>query len=207
MDGSQPLKFEYDRGIPAGAANDSGNGPDVRAARIETARLALRRHTREEHKATEAAFARFDIARADHYRAFLTAHAMALPRLERGLTCLGWRDWQPRFPCLADDLAALGASLPAPMIAPRISPTAAWGVQYVLEGSRLGGKPLSQRVGADMPRRYLAPRSDIAARWQAFCAAIDHAIGMEMLDEVLDSAIETFRSFRHCAETMSEYLR
>lgn len=169
-------------------------------------RHALRRRTRAEHEATEAAFAPFDIVDPAHYRAFLTAHAMALPRFELGVTAMGWDGWQPRLPYLADDLAGVGARLPAPMAAPRISAAAAWGVQYVLEGSRLGGRLLSERLTRGQPRRYLSPAPDMALRWQKFCAALESACHAQILDEVVDAAIETFRAFRCCADSMAEEL-
>lgn len=92
------------------------------------------------------------------------------------------------------------------MLAPAMSPIAAWGVQYVLEGSRLGGKLLAKRLPAGAPSRYLAPAADMSARWQAFCAALDAEAmrgGARWMDEVTDSAKETFRAFRRSAETLA----
>lgn len=82
------------------------------AAGAPSARFALRTVTESDHLATEAAFAPFDIVAPEHYRRFLLAHAMVLPRFELGVTGQGWRDWHPRLPYLADDLAALGEELP-----------------------------------------------------------------------------------------------
>lgn len=175
-------------------------------ARTRSARFVLREATSPDHLATEAAFAPFDIPLRDDYRRFLIAHAMVLPRFELGVTGQGWRDWQPRLPYLADDLAALGEDLPVAMLAPKMSPVAAWGVQYVLEGSRLGGRLLAARLPADAPSRYLAPATDMSARWQAFCAALDEEAargGSQWMDEVTDSAKETFRAFRRSAETLA----
>ncbi|WP_082836073.1 biliverdin-producing heme oxygenase [Croceicoccus bisphenolivorans] len=186
------------------AANDVAVGTPGR--KPDRARFALRERTRAEHEATEAAFAPFDLTVADDYRQFLIAHAMALPRLELGVTGLGWTGWQPRYHLLADDLAALGAFLPAPMIAPAISPVSAWGVQYVLEGSKLGGTVLSGRLPAGVPARYLRPAPDMPVRWQAFCAALDAAAangGPEWMNEVIDSAIETFQAFRRSADALA----
>lgn len=97
------------------------------AAGAPSARFALRTVTESDHLATEAAFAPFDIVAPEHYRRFLLAHAMVLPRFELGVTGQGWRDWHPRLPYLADDLAALGEELPVAMLAPAMSPIAAWG--------------------------------------------------------------------------------
>lgn len=206
MDGSQFNQPEFRS--PA-LARESGSGAEAVLAepvdRGRTARFVLRDRTREEHDATEEAFAPFDLADISHYRAFLTAHAMALPRLELHVTGLGWQGWLPRYPRLADDLAALAIPLPAPMITFSVSPVAAWGVQYVLEGSRLGGRVLSDRVPDGLPRSYLSPDADMGRKWQAFCAAFDDACtGTDWLDEVTDAAIETFRAFRRGATAMAE---
>lgn len=201
MDGSQFTQTQYRNTAPA---RESAADAEAIVTELEnrgrTARFVLRDRTREEHEATEAAFAPFDLENIDHYRAFLTAHAMALPRLELRVTGLGWQGWHPRYPRLADDLAALGIPLPAPMIAFSVTPVTAWGVQYVLEGSRLGGRLLAQTVPHGLPTRYLAPDPDMSARWQAFCVALDaHNRGDEWLDEVVDAATETFQTFRRAA--------
>lgn len=209
MDGSQFTQTQYRNTAPA---RESAADAEAVVTELEnrgrTARFVLRDRTREEHEATEAAFAPFDLENIDHYRAFLTAHAMALPRLELRVTGLGWQGWHPRYPRLADDLAALGIPLPAPMIAFSVTPVTAWGVQYVLEGSRLGGRVLSDRLPAGTPRRYLSPDPDMGGNWQSFCAAFDDACtGADWLDEVTDAAIDTFRAFRRGAVAMTEDLR
>ncbi len=180
---------------PPAACNDAD--ATVRAV---AARFALRERTRPMHDATEQAFASYDLSRVGHYRCFLVAHASALPRLELGVTGKGWDAWHPRLPHLVDDLAALSIPLPVPMLAPDISPTAAWGVQYVLEGSRLGGRLLAQSVPKGLPTRYLSADPDMSARWQAFCAALDaQNRSADWLDEVVDAATETFQTFRRAA--------
>lgn len=185
---------------------DDSDPVAVEPAATPSARFVLREVTSVDHLETEAAFAPFDIAEPDDYRRFLLAHAMVLPRFELGVTGQGWRDWHPRLPYLADDLAALGEELPVAMLAPAMSPVAAWGVQYVLEGSRLGGKLLARRLPEGAPSRYLRPHADMSVRWQAFCAALDAEAsrgGARWMDEVTDSAKETFRAFRRSAETLA----
>ncbi|QQN73050.1 biliverdin-producing heme oxygenase [Croceicoccus sp. YJ47] len=175
----------------------------------QPARFVLRERTMAQHDATEAAFAPFDLSREEHYRAFLAAHAMALPGLELAVTGRGWPQWTPRFPQLADDLAALGAFLPMPIIASDARGAAAWGVQYVIEGSRLGGQLLVRQVPDGLPTRYLSPPVDHGARWRAFCDALDGEAaqhGPDWLDEASDSAIETFQHFRRAAQALSEDL-
>lgn len=192
--GSQAARRdEFEHGPEPVACNDSPGA---------SVRFMLRDRTRSMHEATEESFAAYDLSREEHYRRFLLAHASALPRLELGVTGLGWTAWHPRLPRLVDDLAALGLAMPAPLLAPVISPVAAWGVQYVMEGSRLGGRVLAQRVPAGLPIRYLSPDPDMSARWQAFCAALDAEAsrhGPDWREEIVDAAIETFQTFRRAA--------
>ena len=185
--------------------------PRVRKANLrapsEGARFAIKRATDDEHARTEDAFAPFDLARPSHYAAFLRAHAMALPALELSVSARGWSAWQPRFMLLSDDLAALDVGLPAPMICSTPSEPGAWGIQYVLEGSRLGGRILLQRLPADAPRRYLSPLPPGAGDWKAFCAAFDaqaRAHGETWIEEATAAAVETFRQFRKAAATAAD---
>ncbi|WP_230279886.1 biliverdin-producing heme oxygenase [Croceicoccus sp. Ery15] len=174
------------------------------------ARFAMREQTRRQHEATEAAFAGYDLSRADHYRAFLTAHAAALPGIELAATGRGWKGFAPRLPLLADDLAALGAWLPAPMVTAELSDAGVWGAQYVLEGSKLGGRLLAKSVPDDAPATYLTPADTMSADWQDFCAGFEEAASAatpEWLDEAGTAAIECFQLFRRAATAVAEDLR
>lgn len=191
-----------------GPGTPAGEGDDGSAIR-RPARLVLRDRTRAQHDATEAAFAVYDLSKRHHYRAFLTAHAIALPGLEIAVTGRGWKGFQPRLPLLADDLAALGTWLPTPMIASDTSDAGAWGVQYVLEGSKLGGRLLSKGLPEDVPSKYLSPAASMSADWQAFCAAFDEAAIMQdsaWLEDAIDAAIESFQFFRRAATCIAEDL-
>ncbi|MBE7217935.1 MAG: biliverdin-producing heme oxygenase [Caulobacteraceae bacterium] len=144
-----------------------------------SARWTLRAATAAEHERLDAAFARFDLADAAHYRAFLQAHRRALPALEAAVAVSGaaWAGWSPRAEPLEADLRALGAepeTAEAPV--PPLTPAQAWGVQYVLEGSRLGGRLLAQRLAPDAPRNYLA-NAQPAGAWVRFQESLDQAIG------------------------------
>lgn len=204
--GSQALSLSVAArpgGIPQlRRANGDGGNP-------ETARFYLRDKSRHQHEATEAAFAAYDLSRPTHYRAFLTAHALALPGLELAVSGRGWSGFQPRLPHLADDLAALDAWLPTPMIGSDLNDAGVWGTQYVLEGSKLGGKMLATRIPDGAPARYLAPAPTMSADWQAFCAAFDEAASRQStdwLDQAALAATEAFQTFRRAAAALTEDL-
>jgi heme oxygenase len=83
---------------------------------------------------------------------------------------------------LRDDLVALGVEALAPPSTafPRLaSAAAAWGVAYVLEGSRLGWQVVARQVAqalslGDESLHYLRPAGVSAgARWTAFVTALD----------------------------------
>lgn len=127
-------------------------------------------------------FARFDLGDRDTYRAFLIAHAVALPPVEQALDHAGFdaalADWpeRRRTDAIVSDLAALGTAAPAPLPFPPLDDMAAcWGAAYVLEGSRLGGAYLARQVAADLPRSYLGAAQP-AGRWRAFLSALDAAL-------------------------------
>ncbi|MCK8457963.1 biliverdin-producing heme oxygenase [Sphingomonas faeni] len=134
----------------------------------------LRAATASDHDAVDAGFGRYDLNDADDYRAFLLAHARALPAVEAWLDGIpGLAAVRSRSEALAADLAALGEEMPTPMafdLAP--SEAAGWGAMYVVEGSRLGGIMLSRSVPDDMPSAYLGAKH-LSGEWRALLAAID----------------------------------
>jgi heme oxygenase len=140
---------------------------------------ALRKGTAPDHARLDGLFADFDLSDAASYRAFLTAHARALPAVEAALDAAGFAtllpDWpeRKRTPVLAADLAGIDAAVPDPRpFATPADPAAAWGAAYVVEGSRLGGKLLSQRVGEGLPRSYLGTPQAPGA-WRTFLESLD----------------------------------
>jgi len=192
---------------PRPYATPGGKEPSRPA--VQSARFALRERTHNQHVATEGAFSDYDLTRVDHYRAFLTAQAMVFLGFELAVTGHGWNEFEPRLPQLADDLAALGTWLPAPMIAPYATGPAAWGVQYVLEGSRLGGRMLCKSLPAGVPARFLTPPADLSARWRRFGEALDAAAstgGAGFVNEASEAAIDAFQQFRRAARAMAEEL-
>ena len=134
----------------------------------------LRAATASDHDAVDAGFGRYDLSDADDYRAFLIAHAKALPAVEAWLGGIpGLAAVRSRGEALAADLAALGEEMPTPMafdLPP--SEAAGWGAMYVVEGSRLGGVMLSRSVTEGMPSAYLGAKH-LSGEWRALLAAID----------------------------------
>ncbi|MGC5798407.1 biliverdin-producing heme oxygenase [Sphingomonas sp. NFX23] len=134
----------------------------------------LRAATASDHDAVDAGFGRYDLTDAADYRAFLIAHAKALPAVEAWLAAIpGLAAVRSRRAALAEDLAALGEDMPAPMTFDvPASTAAAWGAMYVVEGSRLGGIMLSRSVPEGMPSAYLGAKH-LSGEWRALLAAID----------------------------------
>jgi heme oxygenase len=112
----------------------------------------LRAATADLHAAVDARFSG-SFESVATYAAFLAALASALVPLERALEASGigraLPDWprRRRADVLLADLAILGATLPALAQPPDVRGEARqFGVAYVLEGSRLGGKLLLRRA-------------------------------------------------------------
>lgn len=84
------------------------------------------------------------------------------------------RTLAPRTPLIARDLADLGEPMPAPLPLVADEDAQAWGILYVVEGSRLGGAMLAKMVPAALPNRYLAA-VHAPGQWRAIRAAIDAA--------------------------------
>ena len=83
------------------------------------------------------------------------------------------------MPLLKTDLSFLGSRLPTPPpIVEDFSAAMLHGVLYVLEGSRLGGRVLSLRVGAGLPKAYLRAVHG-KGEWRSFLTAFDAAADIE----------------------------
>lgn len=143
---------------------------------------ALRSGTAADHERLDDLFGGFRLDDAAGYRAFLIAHAMALPAIEAALDAAGFAgalaDWpeRRRGSAIAADLAALGEIPPTPLPAPDLSTAAAqWGAAYVVEGSRLGGAVLSRSVPGALPKTYLGTPQPAGA-WRNFLQNLDKAI-------------------------------
>jgi heme oxygenase len=146
------------------------------------AHAALHAGTKTEHERLDALFGGFSLTSADGYRAFLTAHARALPAIEQALDAGGFADrladWpgRRRADALAADLVTLGGAVPAPLPAPALdTPAKQWGAAYVIEGSRLGGAMLARGVAADLPKAYLGTPQN-PGNWRIFLDYLDKAL-------------------------------
>lgn len=171
-------------------------------------RARLRDATQRAHEETEAVFAGLDLTQRDDYRAFLEHQAAVVLPLEHELDAVGadalLPDWRrrKRAAALSDDLHELdGVSRPVhpPVI---LNPASAWGMLYVLEGSRLGGRILSSIVSrSDDPCVRNATRflrhGEGQHLWPSFVAALNAALRTETeVTAAIDGAITTFELFR-----------
>lgn len=133
-------------------------------------RQALREATMADHQRVDDLFSHFTLDTPAGYGAFLKAHARALAPLEDVA-----RPGSPRLPMLAEDLAALGETLPPPLAMETQDGEAfRWGALYALEGSRLGGAMLERRVAPGLPRAYLSAVHGKGG-WLAFQQSLDAA--------------------------------
>jgi heme oxygenase len=160
-------------------------------------RHKLRQGTDDLHEALDARLGRFDLAQGKDYRAFLKVHARVLPPVEQALDEGGIAaildDWQAhrRAPLIERDLAAMGEAMPAPVDASAIRGDGELlGTAYVIEGSRLGSRFLSRRVGGAMPAEYLNAAGQQKA-WPALLDALDRA---ELAPPELERALAAARA-------------
>lgn len=168
------------------------------------ASTALRERTAAHHDAIDAAYARFDLHDRDGYAAFLTAHARIVPPVE---TILADHAALPRFDlrtaALAADLADMGLDIPPALkVGEAPDDAAAWGMFYVVEGSRLGGVMLARRVGAAFPARYLSAAHGKGG-WRTVRAEIDAAAttgDAGWLDRAVQAAKQCFTLYGDAAK-------
>lgn len=126
---------------------------------------------------------------------WLQRHWGAAPREAR---------FRRRIPLIETDLAGLAAQFPAvaasvPTSAPKdieISddgPAGMLGALYVVEGSRLGAKVLSKRVGAGLPKHFLDDNEPLL-EWRALLQQIQQLPEKE-LDRAAGAASDVFDHF------------
>lgn len=141
----------------------------------------LRAVTSQDHSALDATVAGWRIETPIGYGAFLNASYVALAPLELALEDAGVAQWLPDWPqrtrraALAADMAELGLDVPLFEPAEIPSREAAFGLLYVLEGSRLGAKFLARQVraaGGGLPLAYLT-HGEGPDLWRSFLARLD----------------------------------
>ncbi|QJU57567.1 biliverdin-producing heme oxygenase [Sphingomonas sp. AP4-R1] len=161
----------------------------------------VRAATAADHDAVDAAFGEVDLGDRASYGRFLTAHALALPAVEQALAGVAALPaLRPRAPLIAGDLRGLGLDVPSPLAFPApASDAAAFGMAYVIEGSRLGGGMLAKRVGRDLPTAYLSA-THLAGEWRGFLSALDQAAeGEDWIAGMIAAARATFDLYRQAA--------
>lgn len=162
----------------------------------------LRSATADDHRRLDALFGRIELSTIEGYRRFLVAHALALPAVERELDAAGfsaqWPEWPQgrRWPLLQADLRDLGIEPPPPLpFRLRATVQTGWGCAYVLEGSRLGGRLLAQRLPPGLPSRYLTCEHP-SMTWLQFLRCLESAIGgCAEVDDAVVAAVATFGLF------------
>jgi heme oxygenase (biliverdin-IX-beta and delta-forming) len=148
----------------------------VTEARGRAAHIRLRAATAEDHARVDEVFGAFDLSTRAGYAAFLRAHARALAAVEAALDGGSLPvPLRPRLPLLAADLKALGETIPAPLpLDAPAGPAEAFGMAYVLDGSRLGGAMIARTVPAGLPKAYLSASHE-PGEWRGFLASLDAA--------------------------------
>ena len=183
------------------------SGHHSRQAISPSAIAGVRARTQDAHAAVDAAFGGYRLDDEHSYVRFLQAHARALPAAERALAGEpGLPAWRPRTALLIADLAAMGGTAPQPLSMPLpkdVHPGAAyaWGLLYVLEGSRLGGKLLAGRVPDRWPATYLRA-IHMSGEWRATRIAIEDQAAThdpEWLDRAIVGAKACFDLYLRAA--------
>jgi heme oxygenase len=156
----------------------------------------------------DATYSRFDLGNVSHYQQFLIAHARAVGTAEAWLYGTGsLPPWRSRLPLLAEDLAALGLTMPAARDFDAPQPVRddeawRWGVLYVLEGSRLGAAILCGRTPPEAPTAFLGARH-LAGEWRALLRAMDDQAGVmggDWADHAITGACACFELYRRAGE-------
>jgi heme oxygenase len=182
----------------------------------------LREQTRALHRQLDShPLMRSLVSRAPEREAYtlaLRALASALQALEASVgefedrgQFSGHYQFAPRMPALRADLNRLGqapgASLRPPPRFPSMTSLA--GALYVMEGARLGGEFIAQRLksaeGESMPCTFFAGDALPAQhRWQVFLAWAQEAVEPAKLTEASQSAKNTFQFFLDCFDSVAQ---
>lgn len=175
-------------------------------------RQQLKIHSADLHREVDAAFNAFSLATPQGYRRFLLAHAQALLPLEQLLEANGIEqlldDWpqRRRSAALRADLQLMGPEPTAPLgTSPTRSAGWCWGALYVLEGSRLGARLLSQRLQAAQPgapMHYLS-HAQGEGLWQTFLHRLQNQADEHAQAHLHQGVTEAFEHFLTAARQHS----
>lgn len=185
--------------------------PDGTALPLTAARL-LREATAQQHQAVEdlpAMRALMDPALSlSAYVQVLRRHHAVLAGWEQReaawLRDCGDAHWQyqPRTPLLAQDLHALRAAPPALQpLPPAVDVGARWGMLYVVEGSRLGGRVIARHLRQTLPTAapalsYFELGHADPAAWRHFQQRLERALPSAPLQQAaVDGARAMFAHF------------
>jgi heme oxygenase len=178
--------------------------PERGQARIESLRTCLRENTSEAHDRLDGRVSALDMPDAREYTVFLrfqyAARAPIEDWLERRAPDL---ELPPMAPLIAQDLAALDASLPA--LAPFRCPAArgAIGIAWALAGSHLGNRALLVRLrksGAeDRPTAFLADQT-MREAWQALLPQLEAPADRLECAQAVTAALAVFDHFAHALD-------
>lgn len=173
-------------------------------------RQQLKTLSADMHRQVDAAYGALPLDTSAGYRRFLSAHAHALLPLERllednAVTSL-LDDWprRRRSAALRADLQQLGSEpVPATPVRRTVSTGWCWGALYVLEGSRLGARLLSQRLQAAQPgapMRYLSHAMN-EGLWPAFLQRLQAQASVCDPQQLHLGVSEAFERFLTAAQT------
>jgi heme oxygenase len=171
-------------------------------------RECLRAATRGAHSKADHLFGCFDLADPEAYRRLLAVHQAVVPFCETILEASGVdaliSDWpsRTRAAALAEDLAIIGAGSGSALgLASQVDAPAAFGMLYVLEGSRLGGAVLIRRLEANpdvncRSAMHYFGHGEGLNLWPSFVVAFDKSPDvLGNYEAVVSSALETFELF------------
>ncbi len=187
------------------------SSPDGSAAHLTASRL-LRDATAQQHLAVEQlptmrALLRDSLSVHDYVQVLRRHHAVLAGWEQREAAWLHasgdahWR-YQPRSPLLEQDLAALRAMPPAPTPAPPAHAAGSrWGMLYVVEGARLGGRVIARQLRqtlADVAPAltYFELGHADPACWRRFQQRLEQALPTPALQQAaVDGARAMFAHF------------
>lgn len=168
-------------------------------------RSALRAQTADCHAEVDALFGKFILSDIRDYKAFLRAHARAVPSVESALEQSDiirlLPDWpeRRRSSLLLADMAVLNEPTPPFLPQPELRDEASlWGAVYVLEGSKLGGAVLARAVPDHLPSNYLSPQGPKGSM-RAFMERLD-ANGIDDIAGAVAAARDIFDLFLKAAQ-------